>query len=159
MTGTDAVVQEDAVDMDAVQEDAVPAAGKPDAAPAPSALRRLDRITVTGVTAIGRHGVFEREKRDGQPFIVDAVLFTDIRAAAENDDLEKTANYGDVAELIRALITGQAYDLIETLAERIAAAILLTFPVSAVEITVHKPKAPIQVPFGDVTINIYRESP
>ncbi len=121
------------------------------------ALHRPDRITITGVTAIGRHGVFERERRDGQPFIVDAVLHTDIRAAAETDDLLQTTNYGDAAELICALITGPAYDLIETLAERIAAEILLKFAVSAVEVTVHKPKAPIQVPFGDVTVSIYRE--
>ncbi len=150
-------VDNDAVDNDAVANDVGMDAGEPTGAPARPALHRPDRITVTGVTAIGRHGVFEREKRDGQPFIVDAVLFTDIRAAADTDDLDKTANYGDVAELIRALITGPAYDLIETLAERIAAEILQKFPVSAVEITVHKPKAPIQVPFGDVSINIYRE--
>ncbi|MCY0904167.1 dihydroneopterin aldolase [Arthrobacter sp. H14-L1] len=121
------------------------------------ALHRPDRIALTGVTAIGRHGVFERERRDGQPFIVDAVLYTDIRAAAEADDLLLTANYGDAADLIAALITGPAFDLIEALAERIAAQILLKFPVSAVEVTVHKPKAPIQVPFGDVAVSIYRE--
>ncbi len=121
------------------------------------ALHRPDRIAITGVTAIGRHGVFEHERRDGQPFIVDAVLYTDIRAAAETDDLLQTAHYGEVAELICALISGPAYDLVETLAERIAARILLKFAVAAVEVTVHKPKAPIQVPFGDVTVSIYRE--
>lgn len=119
--------------------------------------RRPDRITLTGVEATGWHGVFEHERRDGQPFIVDAVLYTDIREAAATDDLSKTANYGDVAEQITALIGGEPFDLIETLAERIAAAVLDRFEVSAVEITVHKPKAPIKVPFGDVTINIYRE--
>lgn len=129
----------------------------PTAAAASPQRGRLDRITLTGVEATGWHGVFEHERRDGQPFIVDAVLYTDIREAAATDDLSKTANYGDVAEQITALIGGEPFDLIETLAERIAAAVLDRFEVSAVEITVHKPKAPIKVPFGDVTINIYRE--
>ncbi|AJT42356.1 dihydroneopterin aldolase [Psychromicrobium lacuslunae] len=122
-----------------------------------TALKRADRISITGVSAIGHHGVFEREKRDGQPFIVDAVLFTDVRAAARNDELGKTANYAEVAELIKAMITGEVFDLIETLAERTAQRILEDFDIEAVELTVHKPKAPIQVPFGDVSITVYRE--
>jgi dihydroneopterin aldolase len=118
---------------------------------------RADTITLTGITAIGYHGVFDYEKRDGQPFIVDAVLQTDISAAAATDDLTKTAHYGEVAETIAALIRGDSFDLIETLTVRIAEAILAGFPgVSAVEVTVHKPKAPIQVPFGDVSITAFR---
>ncbi|MCZ2401953.1 dihydroneopterin aldolase [Paenarthrobacter sp. Z7-10] len=117
----------------------------------------MDRIAITGVAAIGRHGVFEHEKRDGQSFLVDAVLFTDIRAAAATDDLSRTTHYGEVAEEITALITGDPFDLIETLTDRIAERLLERFALGAVEITVHKPKAPIQVPFGDVTITIYRE--
>ncbi|WP_394940544.1 dihydroneopterin aldolase [Psychromicrobium sp. YIM B11713] len=120
-------------------------------------LKQPDRITLTGVSAIGHHGVFDREKRDGQPFIVDAVLFTDVRPAAANDELGKTANYAEVAEEIKAMITGEAFDLIETLAERTAQRILESFSVDAVEITVHKPKAPIQVPFGDVSVTVHRE--
>jgi 7,8-dihydroneopterin aldolase/epimerase/oxygenase len=116
-----------------------------------------DRITLRGITAVGYHGVFDAEKRDGQPFIVDAVLFTDIRPAAASDDLEDTADYGAVAELIAGIVSGQPFDLIETLTERIAEAILNAVPVGAVEVTVHKPQAPIPVPFTDVTITAYRE--
>ena len=116
-----------------------------------------DTITLTGITAIGHHGVFDHEKRDGQPFIVDAVLHTDISAAAATDDLAKTTNYGAVAEVIAELIRGEAFDLIETLTERIAERILADFAlVAAVDVTVHKPKAPIQVPFGDVSITVHR---
>nr|WP_218847302.1 dihydroneopterin aldolase [Psychromicrobium silvestre] len=120
-------------------------------------MQRPDRIAINGVSAIGHHGVFEREKRDGQPFVVDAVLFTDVRAAAAKDELAKTANYAEVAEEIKAMITGEAFDLIETLAERTALRILHNFSIDAVEVTVHKPKAPIQVPFGDVAVTVYRE--
>nr|WP_218063020.1 dihydroneopterin aldolase [Arthrobacter sp. SDTb3-6] len=112
---------------------------------------------MTGITAIGYHGVFGHEKRDGQPFVVDAVLHTDVSAAAATDNLAETADYGAVAETIAAMIRGESFDLIETLAVRTAEAILAGFAiVEAVEVTVHKPKAPIQVPFGDVEINVFR---
>ena len=117
----------------------------------------LDTIRLTRVTAIGYHGVFEHEKRDGQPFITDAVLHMDVGAAAATDDLSKTADYGAVAEAIVAVVTGEAFDLIETLSVCLAEKILADFPVvQAVEVTVHKPKAPIQVPFGDVSITVFR---
>lgn len=118
----------------------------------------LDRIRLSGVSAIGHHGVFAHEKRDGQPFLVDAVLYTDISDAAASDDLAKTTDYGAVAETITALLTGAPFDLIEALTEQIAADILAGFArIQAVEVTVHKPKAPIQVPFGDVTVTVFRE--
>ena len=117
----------------------------------------MDRITLTGIKAVGHHGVFEFERRDGQPFVVDAVLYTDFSKAAETDDLRHTAHYGEVAELITGHITGEPLNLIEALAVRIADDVLAKFEVSAVDITVHKPKAPIAVPFGDVTVSVHRE--
>ena len=116
-----------------------------------------DRIAITGITGHGFHGVLEFEKANGQEFSVDVVLETDIRAAAATDDLTRTIDYGVIAELVHAHITGEGYDLIETLAERIAAAVLAACSASAVEITVHKPSAPITVPFTDVSISIRRE--
>lgn len=121
------------------------------------AVKHRDSIKLSGVTAIGYHGVFDFEKRDGQPFITDVVLFMDVSDAAKTDDLSKTADYGAVADTILALVTGEAFDLIETLTSRIADKLLADFPVlDAVEVTVHKPKAPIQVPFGDVSITVFR---
>ena len=124
---------------------------------AQSSPAQRDRITLTGITAVGHHGVFEHERRDGQPFIVDVVLHLDLRPAGESDDLTRTAHYGELAEQVVELIPGEPLDLIEALAERIAAAILSAFAVDAVEVTVHKPKAPIEVPFGDVAVSIFRE--
>lgn len=117
----------------------------------------LDTIRLGSVTAIGYHGVFDHEKRDGQPFITDAALFMDVNPAAASDDLAKTVDYGAVAETIVAMVTGEAFDLIETLTVRMAERLLADFPpLQAVEVTVHKPKAPIQVPFGDVSITVHR---
>lgn len=120
-------------------------------------MNRMDTIRLSSVTAIGYHGVFDHEKRDGQPFITDVVLFMDVSPAAATDDLRKTVDYGSVAETIVAMVTGQAHDLIETLCVRLAERLLSDFSLlQAVEVTVHKPKAPIQVPFGDVSVSVHR---
>jgi dihydroneopterin aldolase len=124
---------------------------------APSLPAPKDTITLTGITAVGYHGVFDHERRDGQPFVVDVVLHLDLRAAGQSDDLTQTAHYGELAEQVVELITGEPLNLIEALAERIASHILGSFAVHAVEVAVHKPKAPIEVPFGDVAVSIYRE--
>ncbi|HLK43452.1 MAG TPA: dihydroneopterin aldolase [Thermoleophilia bacterium] len=120
--------------------------------------RIQDRITLHGLRGRGRHGVYPRERAEGQTFIVDAALSVDTRAAARDDDLNATADYGALAEKIVALIEGEPVNLIETLAERIAAACLADPAVQAAEITVHKPDAPITVPFDDVTVTIRREA-
>lgn len=116
----------------------------------------MDRITLTGVTAVGHHGVFDFERREGQPFVVDAVLYLDFAAAAESDDVRDTAHYGEVAQRITDWIAGEPLNLIEALAVRIAESLLDEFPLQAVDITVHKPKAPIEVPFGDVAVTVHR---
>lgn len=116
-----------------------------------------DLITLTGLSATGYHGVLPEERREGQLFVVDAELGTDIRAAAATDDLTQTIDYSQVAAAVVAIVTGDPVDLIETLAERLAAQ-CLTYPgVQRVRITVHKPQAPVGVPFSDVTVTIERE--
>ena len=115
-----------------------------------------DRITISGVRATGHHGVFAHEKRDGQVFIADAVLHVDTRKAAASDDLAHAVDYGVAAQVIHAVLAGEPFDLIETVAERIAVDLLALPGVQAVDVTVHKPQAPIEVPFGDVSISITR---
>ncbi|MHA7263012.1 dihydroneopterin aldolase [Arthrobacter sp. TMN-37] len=119
-------------------------------------LRQLDAVSLKGITAVGHHGVFDFERRDGQPFVVDVVLHLDLRPAGTSDDLARTAHYGEVAELVASIISGKPFQLIEALAERIAAEILAGYPVEAVDVTVHKPRAPISVPFGDVAVTLHR---
>jgi len=116
----------------------------------------MDRITLSGVTAVGHHGVFDFERREGQPFVVDAVLHLDFARAAESDDVRDTAHYGEVAQRITEWIAGEPLNLIEGLAVRIAEGLLAEFQLQAVDITVHKPQAPIEVPFGDVSVSVYR---
>ena len=118
-----------------------------------------DRIVVTGIRGHGRHGVFDHERRDGQEFAVDVELEVGTTAAARSDDLADTVDYGQVAIAVHALIVGEPVDLVETLAERIADACLAFGGVHAVSVTVHKPSAPIPVPFDDVQLRIRRTAP
>ena len=116
-----------------------------------------DLITLTGLAATGYHGVLPEERRNGQTFKVDVEMRTDIRPAAAADDLALTIDYSKVAAAVMAIIEGDPVDLIETLAERLAAK-CLTFPgVAGVRIVVHKPQAPVGVPFGDVTVTVERD--
>ncbi|EPH41071.1 putative Dihydroneopterin aldolase [Streptomyces aurantiacus JA 4570] len=100
--------------------------------------------------------MYPREREEGQTFIVDLVLGLDTRAAAADDDLAKTVHYGIVAEEVVAVVEGEPVNLVETLAERVAQACLKHDVVLEVEVTVHKPDAPITVPFDDVTVTITR---
>jgi dihydroneopterin aldolase len=115
-----------------------------------------DRISLLGLRAFGRHGVFEHERADGQEFIVDAVLWVDTRAAAAADDLSLTADYGALAGALAGIVSGEPVALIETLADRLAVACLAERSVQQVEITVHKPHAPVSQPLDDVTVTITR---
>ena len=116
-----------------------------------------DQIRIRGIRGTGHHGVFAHERADGQEFTVDVTLDVRTSAAADSDDLADTVDYGLVANAVHAVIVGEPVDLIETLAERIAAA-CLGFPgVERVKVTVHKPHAPIEVPFDDVQLRIVRE--
>lgn len=116
----------------------------------------MDRVALRGLKARGYHGVFPEERREGQTFVVDLVLGLDTRPAAADDDLAKTVHYGIVAEEVVAVVEGEPVNLIETLAERVAQACLKHEGVQEAEVTVHKPDAPITVPFDDVTVTITR---
>jgi dihydroneopterin aldolase len=115
-----------------------------------------DRITLTGLRVHGRHGVLPAERENGQDFVVDAVLRLDTRAAATSDDLADTADYGALAQRLSDVVAGEACDLIETLASRLADVCLQDPRVFEVEVTVHKPSAPIAVPFADVSVTVVR---
>ncbi|MEU6732355.1 dihydroneopterin aldolase [Streptomyces physcomitrii] len=116
----------------------------------------MDRVALRGLRARGHHGVFPQEREEGQTFVVDLVLGLDTRPAAATDDLTRTVHYGIVAEEVVAVVQGEPVDLIETLAARIAEACLRHEGVEEVEVCVHKPQAPITVPFDDVTVTITR---
>jgi dihydroneopterin aldolase len=115
-----------------------------------------DSIRLTGLRVRGHHGVLPEERRDGQDFVVDAVLHLDLRAAGETDDLTRTVHYGELAERLAAVVAGEPVDLLETLAARLAQVCLRSGPVDRVEVTVHKPSAPIPLELTDVSVTVVR---
>lgn len=119
----------------------------------------MDEITLTGLRIFGRHGVYEQERRDGQQFVVDATLYVSTAAAAASDDVRDTVHYGEAAERIAAIVGGEPVNLLEALAQRIADALLHYDGVRMVAVTVHKPQAPIELEFADVSVTIRRGRP
>lgn len=115
-----------------------------------------DELALTGLECFGHHGVFEFERREGQTFVIDLVLGLDTRSAAETDDLSQTVDYGSLAMAVKDAVEKDPVDLIETLAQRIAALCLLESGVEWVRVTVHKPDAPIDATFSDVALTITR---
>ncbi|WP_017588277.1 dihydroneopterin aldolase [Nocardiopsis ganjiahuensis] len=115
-----------------------------------------DRIELRGLRARGYHGVFDFERREGQDFVVDAVLYLDTAPAAASDDVGDTVHYGLLADRLVAVVTGEPVNLIETLAERLAEVCLAESLVEGVELTVHKPSAPIEHEFTDVAVTVTR---
>lgn len=119
--------------------------------------RVLDRIVVRGLAGLGHHGVLEFERAQGQPFVIDVALHLDTRTAAAGDDLTATVHYGELAEELLAILTGEPVDLLETLAQRLADACLARSErIAAVDLVVHKPQAPIPAHFEDVELVIRR---
>lgn len=116
----------------------------------------IDEITLTGLRVFGRHGVLANERRDGQYFVIDVTLYVSTAAAAESDDVRDTVHYGEAAERIAAIVGGEPVNLIETLAQRIADDLLAYGGVRMVAVTVHKPDAPIEREFADVSVTIRR---
>jgi dihydroneopterin aldolase len=115
-------------------------------APAAEPAVGRDRVVLTGLRARGRHGVFDHEREQGQHF----------SPASTSDDLRQTVDYGVLAEAVVADVEGEPLNLIEALAERIAQTCLRQPAVTEVEVTVHKPEAPITVAFTDVAVTLTR---
>ncbi len=117
-----------------------------------------DKIILQGMVFYGYHGVNQAERELGQRFVVDLELSKDLSAAGSSDDLGMTVNYASVFKVAREVVEGPSCSLIETVAERLAAALLGRFPLEAVRVRVRKPWAPIRGSVLDsVAVEIYRK--
>lgn len=116
----------------------------------------LDQIAVQGIRVTGYHGVLDTE-REGQVFYADIVAHVNSRTAAARDDVAHTVNYSDMADRAAEVLAGKPAQLIESVAERIARAVLDMDGVECVDVTVHKPHAPLHVEFKDVSVAIRRD--
>ncbi|MHB0928563.1 MAG: dihydroneopterin aldolase [Candidatus Nanopelagicales bacterium] len=116
----------------------------------------MNRIEIKGIRGHGFHGVLTFERTEGQEFLVDVAMEVATEEAAKHDDLLLTVDYSAIAQLVHARIIGEPHQLIETLAHRIADDLAKVPRVEAVTVAVHKPHAPIPVPFDDVVVTVHR---
>lgn len=115
-----------------------------------------DRISIEGIRVHAFHGVLDSEREAGQEFAIDVHMFLDLSAPAATDELAMTVDYAEVAGAVHDLVSGHRWDLIETVAERVAEAVLGHAAVGEVEVTVHKPHAPVPAVIKDVSVTIRR---
>lgn len=103
-----------------------------------------DKIILQGMVFYGYHGVNPEERTQGQRFVVDLEISRDLSQAGLSDDLSTTVNYSSVFKIAREVVEGKACNLLETVAERLADAVLTRFAAEAVKVRVRKPWAPIK---------------
>lgn len=120
-------------------------------------MENMDEIRIDNLEVYAYHGVYARENRQGQRFYVNAVLYTDTRAAGLSDELEHSTNYGEVCRFITEWMQGHTCKLIEAAAEGLAEDILLTCPlIDRISVEVRKPYAPVGLPLESVSVRIER---
>ncbi|UJF33093.1 dihydroneopterin aldolase [Paenibacillus hexagrammi] len=118
----------------------------------------MDKITLSGMQFFGNHGVFPEENKLGQRFNVDVELMLPLNQAGRTDELEHTINYAEVFYIVKEIVEGRTYKLIEALSENIASELLQTYT-NIIEVTVRviKPHPPFPVLFNGVTVEINRK--
>jgi dihydroneopterin aldolase len=118
----------------------------------------LDKIVMTGLQFYGYHGVFPEENAIGQRYQVDVELLLPLDKPGLSDRVEDTVNYAEAYEVIRQIVEGQVFKLIEALAEHIAAALLQTYTsINEIIVRVLKPHPPVKMFFDGVRVEIHRK--
>jgi len=116
----------------------------------------MDTIKINKMAFYGYHGCCDFEKERGQTFYIDVAMMLDLKKPGQTDDLRDTVNYSAVFDTVRAITEGKSFQLIERLAEVVAATLLKEYPIQLVRVRVHKPSAPIKGMFEDVSVAIER---
>ncbi|KGX85502.1 dihydroneopterin aldolase [Pontibacillus litoralis] len=118
----------------------------------------MDKIMMNQMQFYGYHGLYPEENKLGQRFIVDLQLELDLQQAGTSDDMKESVNYGHVYEVAKRVVEGEAKNLVEAVAEQLAATLLQTFTkIQAVTVKVVKPDPPIPGHYHSVAVEICRE--
>lgn len=118
----------------------------------------MDRIKITNLEVFAYHGVLKEENILGQKFLITAELFTEVSEAAKGDDITKSINYADVCKTIETFIKEHTFQLIETIAERLAHHLLKTYHrIDKITLEIKKPWAPILMTLDTVSVRVERE--
>ncbi|KIL39430.1 hypothetical protein SD70_20165 [Gordoniibacillus kamchatkensis] len=118
----------------------------------------MDTITLSGMAFYGYHGVFPEETKLGQRFVLDVALRLPLEQAGRSDDLTLTINYAEAYELIKRIVEGEPYKLIEALAERVAMELMQTYTsIHELTVRVTKPHPPFDAQLHGVAVEIQRK--
>ena len=118
----------------------------------------MDKIKICDLEVFAKHGVYPEENFLGQKFKISAVLYTSTRKAGCSDELEYSVNYGEVSHFIQKYVTEHTWKLLESVAEQLARALLVEYPlVKRVDLEIKKPWAPVGLPLDTVSVEITRE--
>lgn len=118
----------------------------------------LDHISLRGVEVFAHHGVYAHERQQGQKFFIDLDLSLSLAEAGGSDELSSTVHYGELASDIVRAVERDPVDLIETVAERVAALALARPNAREAVVTVHKPDAPMDADVRDASVTIVRRT-
>lgn len=119
----------------------------------------MDKIILNNMSFYGYHGLYPEENKLGQRFYVSLEIEVDLKKAGNSDKMEDSIHYGEVYELTKEIVEGEAKNLVEAVAEDIAQTLLKTFSnIHAVKVKILKPNAPIPGIFDHVAVEIYREN-
>ncbi len=115
-----------------------------------------DRISIKGIEVLARHGVLAEEQEIAQVFVVDVELYADLSTAGNSDQLDDTIDYGEIALQVREVVGAESHQLIEKVASRVADVVMSDGRVEKAIVTIHKPQAPIDLVFDDVSVTVER---
>ena len=116
-----------------------------------------DKIIIKNLEVFAYHGVFGFEKQKGQTFYISAVIYTDTQKAGLNDNLDDTVSYADICEKIHDFNEKNAFDLIETAAEKLAVYLLNGYEkIAGIDIEISKPYAPVKEKVENLAVKIFR---
>lgn len=118
-----------------------------------------DRIDLKGIEVYAKHGVLSSEQERAQVFRIDVTAYTDMTRAASTDDLSDALDYSTLALEVREVVGSESHKLIETVANRVADAVMDHAQVTRSIVTIHKPDAPIDLVFEDVSVTVERTRP
>lgn len=115
-----------------------------------------DRIHLRNIRLEGRHGYYDHELEQRQPFEVDVELVLNLQPAGIDDDLEQSVDYAKAYDIVRQVVESTSYRLLEALAEAISHELLSAFPVDEVGIRVRKPGVQLGGPLDYAGVEIWR---
>ena len=121
-------------------------------------MEHIDQILLRGMSFYGYHGVNPEERSQGQKFVVDVVIDCSLTKAAESDRVEDTVNYSEVFRIVKSIVEGKPYNLLETVAKNISDKILLNYDIHSVSVTIKKPEVRIHesnLDYAGITVTRY----